>query len=418
MEDMREKGVVNRAARILTEIADRGVSDSPDLWPSISSRLSDRQRRPNQSRRLLIRRVVLTAMVLGAFLALAGVAYAAAPIVGRFFGLSEGAKHVGEAGLAQDVEVSRTLDGLTVTVEYAYVDANQAMVGLAVDDRSGRTPLVRVAWLGLADDENTVFHWSFAEAPCFTFGEGRGGGCSKTVRGPGSDQAGPPLGREPASRSSWWAGQAWQYAESDRRMLGFDIPPLPERPDRLALRLVLHLQLAASRLPSVDEVLDLFVPPPTAVPGPAREYLVGPFVFELDVPFVAGATVEVHRTVEAAGVRLTLEEVVVTPSQTRVVLRSDPPDTVEDLLPLFLLETPAGEVTDVARRIGAPALTRGDVSSNPGRGTWVVVVPEYLGDQHGQWTLTVHELVDPIRFMASGQGQGKLGPWVFEFEVP
>ncbi|MBI2862793.1 MAG: hypothetical protein HYX89_08225 [Chloroflexi bacterium] len=130
----------------------------------------------------------------------------------------------------------------------------------------------------------------------------------------------------------------------------------------------------------------------------------GPFKFEFTIPFIAGKVVEVEKTVQADGVPITLERVVVTPFGTRATLHLEPSETDRRWLPIAALTLPDG----ISKTGGFGQGLSDGRSAHYFTGDFT--------EQRGQWTLTVTEIVG----VGSGQGEQKrlTGPWVFEFNVP
>ena len=160
---------------------------------------------------------------------------------------------------------------------------------------------------------------------------------------------------------------------------------------------------------------------PTAIVNQAG---LGPFVFYFKLPFHPGKNVNVGQTVEAAGIPITLEKVVVTPAGTGVVLRfyDEYEDTRNRPLMITSLEPPRGfpDNSDLDAIQEAYCSLRESYSLTYYRGDFT--------DRSGEWTLTVTELVFVPRKPAGQTGafySGKAsdvkrlsGPWVFHFEVP
>lgn len=411
---MNEGKMAKTAALVLAEIADRGVPDSPHLWPTILEGLSGEGRRATGP---FPGKLVWTGLVVVLFLAFAGAVNAAGPTLGRFFGLTGGGEHVGESALAEDVKLAQTIDGFTVAVDYVYADHNQLLVGINVEGEAGLAAAVRVAWLGLAHDDSTVFPWRYVETPCVVLEDGKGGVCSKRLIGPQESLASPPLEPQPTTNAAWWAAQAWGLSDP-RRVLVFDAPLQGMTSDSLRLRLLVHLQPAQLDPLDADRLRDLVQGRPDA--GTVKEpvsgdFLVRPFVFEFDASLAAGRRMELHQTVAAAGVRITLEEVLVTPSLTRLVLHIEPPEPLADAVPVVVLRTPVTVIT------GSPGTVSGQMNMDlytPQDGTWILTVPEFLGDDRGEWMLFIAELTDPSGLMDLGLGEHLPGPWVFSFTVP
>ena len=149
------------------------------------------------------------------------------------------------------------------------------------------------------------------------------------------------------------------------------------------------------------------------------------------MPFIPGRVAEVNQTVEAAGVTVRLERVVVTPSETRVIVCFEPPDGGQrEWAPILTLE--AGNEQHVAATVSRPFYESGQ------EGCYRSSFLASLHDQRGEWTLTVSELVgeDISRLesqilrqadsavvemdaVEATEFQTRLaGPWVFRFRVP
>lgn len=120
-----------RIVQSLHEIAGQAVPDDLDLWPAIRARVAPRHR----SRWVHLKpttRPGWALLVLALCLALGAGAWAVSPIVDRLFRVDSGLNHVGQTGLGQDLALSQTVDGVTVTLEQAYADANRIAIGLTV----------------------------------------------------------------------------------------------------------------------------------------------------------------------------------------------------------------------------------------------------------------------------------------------
>jgi len=167
-------------------------------------------------------------------------------------------------------------------------------------------------------------------------------------------------------------------------------------------------------------------PPVAALALPVPEgAIVGIFTFDFSVPFIPGRVAEVNQTVEAAGVAMCLERVVVTPSETRAYLRFDSPGgEVEWWMPIAMLQAPGEDDKSYAGYVG---------SYGPASYQYGFLAPLY--ERRGEWTLTVTELVgtdigglesrinrqadSAVVSVDIAEFQTRLaGPWVFRFRVP
>jgi hypothetical protein len=150
----------------------------------------------------------------------------------------------------------------------------------------------------------------------------------------------------------------------------------------------------------------------------------GPFSFSFTVPVEPGRVAELGQTVEASGVEVTLERVVVTPTGARVLLRGAGPSASVTL-------SVDGESYELYQSGAVPLNWEADSS-------WDYITEAQLLDERGEWTLTVKELV--ARYEPNGSsstlgiwstpGSSELeldqaskqeriqGPWTFKFTVP
>ena len=370
---MREQQIVE----ILEGIAEDAVPATLDLWPAIRTQVQPRQRPSRWARVVPATRLGWAFLALALFLAFGAVAYAVPPVVGQLFRQESGLRYIEQANLVQELNLSQTVDGVTVTLERGYADANRVVIGFTIKGPNGQRYEAR--HLTLTAAAGTVF--------------------------PGTSHYGV-TGRSDILKVSLPPGEG-AYA------LAFDAAAVTGAPKELELRLVMELEefVLPPDAPSLSPTLAVSPaepPEPMVVellPMPEGA-IVGPFTFDFSVPFIPGRTVEVQQTAEAAGVAVTLQRVVVTPSQTRATLCFDPPDGGSKE---WLLIT-AG---------GGQDLSGGAVSQLSGTGEEChrVIYLCALAGRSGMWTLTVTELVGFD--LAQPYEQTRLaGPWVFRFRVP
>jgi hypothetical protein len=339
---MNERQIVQS----LHEIAGQAVPDDLDLWPAIRARVAPQHRTHSVHLRPTTRRGwVLLVLVL--CLAFGVGAWAVSPIVDRLFRVDSGLDHVGQAGLGQDLALSQTVDGVTVTLERAYADANRIAIGLTVHG-----PYILgydLAHVGLSDRHDRTFPLSM---------------------GMGVKGQSDVLQLELSSGES-------------AHVLSFDASALRGAPSPLDLRLV--VEVARS-------------------PMPLSRHVIGPFIFDFSLPLDPGKVVDVQQRVTAASVDIELRQVVVTPSETRVLLCLGAPG-------------------EMGTSWGAASTLRAETEEADG--VWVRSAEEGcalhgflppLYDQPGAWTLTVTELVVHDRTQL-GEPTRIAGPWVFHFHV-
>ena len=68
-----------------------------------------------------------------AIFALVGATYLALPLLQLLWSEDRGLQHVTQAGLARDLNLSQTIDGVTVHVQKGYADANRVVIGYSVE---------------------------------------------------------------------------------------------------------------------------------------------------------------------------------------------------------------------------------------------------------------------------------------------
>ncbi len=300
--------------------------------------------------------------------------YAISPILERFLDRVQehnvGLQYVRDNNLYQEVDLSQTIDGYTVHVQRVYADANRILIGYTLT--------------GLEGQEFFNFFPNMATITTADGQELRGNNLDEPV------MEGRTLGD----------------------LLTFDMPEGYTKPN-IALRFVIKdLEIYGK---DDQATIDAGLRKPIGS-------VAGPFVFDLTVPVIAGRVAEINQTVTVNDVPVTLERVVVTPSETRMHLRFHdvPGKPVQDWQwaghPRFSIDG-----WDTEQSYG-----EGGGYSDGSR--WVFRRNFALFDKHGEWTLTVDKLWghDPVKVAAAskeGEGAGYTmdvieGPWEFRFIVP
>ncbi len=372
-----------QVTRSLQKLAEQEVPNNLDLWPAIKARLQPRQRTSRPARWMPVTRLGWASLVLGALLLFGGVAYGLNPALSQVFRLFfPGWQHIEEAQLAQEVNLSQTLDGVTVTLERAYADANEIIIGYTVKGLTDQK--LHFSRINLTDEQGTVFS------------EMAGAGVTGV-----SDILGVRVQLPPGEGAY---------------VTAFDASPVKGTPASLRLHLTMHLAklVPADQAPPAPTIP---LPEPsnsTVVIAPAmtlREEVVGgPFTFNFSVPFIPGRVAEVNQTVEAAGVAMRLERVVVTPSEARAILCFDPPGGNKVWTLIAALETGHGQ------EVSGGFVSR--LEGVNGEDCHRVSYPNPLTSRSGLWTLTVTELVGTDLSKQPSEDVRLAGPWVFRFRVP
>jgi hypothetical protein len=303
-----------------------------------------------------------------AVLLLAGIAYASSSVIRELF--MKLVPWVEHAGLSQEMNLSQTIDGVTVRIERAYADSNAALVGYTI---SG--PTITAAGVGER-------YYSVPGALSIDGGP--------SIRSMGT------LGTVPGSQDV--LGD-WRPTDRLAVLTMFDTSSVEDAPPELKVTLPI---LVYDR-----------VPVPEAGPATLRTYS-----FDFSIKFHPGRVVTVGQTVEAAGVAITLDQVRIAPWESRVsLIIGSPYDDPNDRPPTrATVTTPGGDSIEASGGKGNWQFFNGDFSAN--RGEWTVAVSElYLGMVNVEWT-EVEINGQKVRMGRGGERKTLVGPWVFHFNVP
>jgi len=245
----------------------------------------------------------------------------------------------GETGevisLAQEYDLSQTIDGITASLVYAYADMNKVVVGVSVEG-SDRNYSVR-----LYTQDGQKLRGSI---------------------GIGSEEG------------------DWVWT--------FDTPVIDGNPSSLNLRVEISV--------SEDKA---------------------PFSFDFEVPYYDGEIINVGQTVEAAGVTIELESLLISPSEIQAIFYIAP-QTDE-----------RGSYAKALATIQFPDGSTVNANLNGGNNSKGEPAREYfkndLSVQSGEWIITVTELVytppltsdAPLQTFAAEDTVQLPGPWVFTVQV-
>jgi hypothetical protein len=189
-----------------------------------------------------------------AIFALVGATYIALPLLQSLWSEDRGLQHVTQAGLARDLNLRQTIDGVTVHVQNGYADANRVAIGYSVE-YPPTTP---------------VDHTLHVSAPILT------------------DDAGaryPSLG----------------FSTTGDSPLGAQVHNFKP------------LAVTGAR----DIAFTLTIPEVDRASGETMQVFRGPWVFKFTLPMAAARVVEPALTFTRPGVELTVTRIVVAPSATR-----------------------------------------------------------------------------------------------------
>lgn len=354
---MDGKGIEQKLHDYLqTEVQE--VNPSREWWDNVISCLGEQKQRSRWSG-LMPRTRLAWALVPLIILLIGGAAYGATSLIKELF--QKYATHIEEAGLAQELNLSQTIDGVTVRLERAYADSNVVLVGFTVSGPAARY-YANVGELTTADGQSIPAMIGMGVVP-------------------GSDVI---LG-------------SWAPSERVAMITAFDASSVKGAPSGLSVRL--ETSVADSAVPGEDQTS------------------VGPFIFDFKAPFHSGKVIHIGQTVEAAGVPVTLEQIVISPWATRAVFSFSPPYDDRKNTPLLITSLQPAGGDSMKSSIGRVKETSSEQYFNG----------DFTG-QPGEWAVTVSELVFREPAVKPGSQEGGThpesdrkrlaGPWVFHFQVP
>jgi hypothetical protein len=343
----------------ITEV--QQVEPPREWWDNIVTNLEEQKRRSLWSRFIPRTRLAWVLLPL-VFLVIGGTVYAATSLIADFFRTL--APDIEEAGLVVTLNLSQTIDGVTVRLEQGYADSNTVLIGYTVTGRNAR-------------------YYSDARELSLV------GGQNLPAMG--------GLGHVPTLNLLDW------YPAETTVVVAFDASAVEGAPEELNLR----FETTVGDSPTIAESGTTW----------------GPFVFDFTLPFHVGKTVVIEQTTEAAGVPITLEKVVITPSATGAVYRfhGEYEDNRKRPLMISSLQPSGGSADDSNSDEVRESFTwLGESYSLQG-------FPGDFTNRTGEWMLTVTELVFVPRRQPGQVGdfggpasdvKRLSGPWVFQFEVP
>lgn len=380
---MDDKGIIEQKLHNYFQIEVQAVEPSREWWDNAISHLGEPQCRRRRFGFIPRTRLAWALLPL-ILLLLGGTVYGATSIIQSLF--HKWATGVEEAGLAQELNLSQTVDGITVRLERAYADSNVVLLGFTVNGPKARY-YADAGKLSTADGQSLY--------PMIGMGVM-----------PGSDISDIILG-------------SWDHSERAAIITAFDASSVQGAPSELNLRL--ETSVADSAVHREDQAP------------------VGPFTFDFKVPFHSGKVIDIGQTVEAAGVPVTLEQVVISPGATRVVFSFAPSYGDSKNTPLLITSLQPANGDSINSSLGRVKETSSaeyglttPYTKNSANTHKETSSEQYFnGDftsHHGEWTVTVNELVFPGPPVELGSQKGGThpasdtkrlaGPWVFHFQVP
>jgi hypothetical protein len=290
-----------------------------------------------------------------------GTVYAANTVIGEFF---QKLGSVGENGLSQEMDISQTINGVTVRLQRAYADNNVVLLGYTV---SGP-----VDYLTHSDKLTTTDGQSFP---------------------------GPlVMGFKPGSTEVFGN---WAPAERLAVVDTFDTSSLTGVSSELNLNLMVPVQ-------------DWTNPEMNAP-------VVGVFTFSFSVPVHPGIDVNVNQTAAAKGFSFTLRNVEISHYQTKVIFQPFTQDFQDSRInPIITLTTPSGKSVPInagGLRGDSPVYYfMGDFTGEHGEWTLTISELDYPGDMTE--TTIVPESGGNVIEGKAVPSSRLSGPWVFHFKTP
>ncbi len=372
MSEQRE-----RMERALRECAEQGVSETTDLWPKVRGQVDVGVRR---ARRFVPRTRLGWVVAAMAILLFSTGAYAGSKWVYEVF--QEELPGGDAAALGEQLHLSQTMDGARVIVEWAYADTKNVVIGYSVEDL----------------DDNRKDYENDARLEPFL-----GGGSPGDLPTDLGDLADGSSGDFRMIDGTGYIDDEGTWGGSLPNTAVFAVPKNFEPSEKHSFRFELPLQEVPVFPPGENSVKD------------EPEPLIGPFVFDFEIPVHPVEVVEMDQEVEANGITLTLERVVQSPGRPQAIFCFEPPDRNHLWMPV--METGAMPLN----------LEEGYLETRP-----------VNGERSGCWSVALSENANSYSFEVSaleglptddpgrpvGDGPYMVmpkelpGPWKFDFTVP
>ncbi len=353
--------------RHLSEVLEQAVPDSTNLWPRIRRQMATsrpaRRPIPRIAWALAVSLAVALALAVGA---VSGVV-ALSPVE-QAAGVVYGMDDVYKAGLYTEINQSQQVGEIIVTISWVYADPNLVLIaysqeGVTVPGYvSGvrRTSVIEASGIELTD-----------------------------VGGSGFD--------------SFTIGM-------------YQVPPELRAADELHLRLT--FEGTRRPVPATPSVIPT-TSPETRTGSPASVFLeptimappevIGTAAFDLIVPVTPGRTIEVGQEVQAKGLNVAVERIVLAPSSVYADVCFDVPDATN--YEWFIW----GELSTGFKTVDGFA---GEITSGETRLCQSILFPDQLRMDAAHYTLRMREIVGfPLDDPESNEQWRIAGPWVFRIDA-
>ena len=142
-----------------------------------------------------------------------------------------------------------------------------------------------------------------------------------------------------------------------------------------------------------------------------KKEIVGPFTFSFMLPRNFSYSVEPKDITTASGISITLETVLITPSDMiATICFEEPVDSYDNWLPISFIDVETSNTIEKSRAFNQTSLDQDGCTKSHYFPT--------LYNYSGNWELTITELVG-FKMDAESPEQLRLeGPWIFEFNLP
>lgn len=263
----------------LHDIAQDNIPDETDLWPGIQAHLPRQQTTRPKPVRMLVR----VAVAMAIFLTMGMVSYA---VYQNLSGSDPGLEAAHDAGLVTELNLSETIDNITVILDWAYADANRVVINYRIEAQE----------LAVIKDQPLEIRLSIPQS-----GTRPGAGFS----GRRSIYTHPSLlDTDPDNPI--------MYGQITLDTMDLVYPSPDDLPDEFDVRMeISFLQRPHRETDTEDEVR-------TPIPMSDLDTAVGPFPFDFAVPVIQTVTITpTEQTVEINGLDVVVREVRLTPSMTR-----------------------------------------------------------------------------------------------------
>ena len=371
-----------KLSQMIKEVNAYHIPDDVDIWDKVKREIKVKQTPyfKGASRHMLTsvqprRYGKLSARVAAILIAVLtfgiGVVIAMNTVIQRFIQQDAGLQAIYQQGLGYEIGISQTIDGFTVTLEWAYADSNRLTLAYTIQGYPSVQYTNLLSDVGTLRLQNTDEELSFIQ------------GMNALIDSNGEIivESLPTSNRSVEIRS-------------------YDLSNVLDDQPTLDLNLELEpygVTLLQRTLMPIEQFDDMKEGPETR------------FIFDFSVALINELRVMNNsQTTTDQDIRMRLKQVTVSPSQTRVIVCFVPPDPARQWTAIPRLTTDAGEVPGGG---GVHPFMDGDESCQDY--TYFAGMFDYTGE----WRLEITELIG----FGSGGGNDQQripGSWVFEFIIP